>query len=356
MTRMQVCLVTLGDPATLSGGYLYHRRMAEAAPRNDAFVSFVSFPDIPFPLPAMAGRSVAKRASLSDVVVLDSIAACYASIWVRRVGARAPVVAMLHQTPGGIDHGRARRWITARLDLLAYAGVTRLFVASESLKAAVVELGVAGDDIVVVPPGRDVATGVARAPIDLRASRRIAVLCVGNWVPKKGMLDALEALAALPDEMVTLHLVGDERWGSRYGRSVADRVARPDLNRRVVRHGPVSREEVASLYRSADAFLLPSSMEAYGTAFGEALAEGLPVIGYRAGNLPYLADHEKEGLLAEPGDIGALSQFLARVAEDDDFRLESGRAAKRRAQSFPTWDMTAAAFFAGLRRIVGDHA
>ena len=351
---MDVSLVTLGDPTTLSGGYLYHRRMAEAAPRHDALLSFVSFPDVPFPLPAIAGRSVIKRASRSEVVVLDSIAACYASFWLRRVVAPTPVVAMLHQTPGGIDHGRLRRWITARLDLLAYAGVSRLFVASESLREAVVESGIAEDDVVVVPPGRDVATSVAPVHDDLRASRKIAVLCVGNWMPRKGILDALAALAALPDEMVTLHLVGDERRGSRYGQSVADRIARPDLNSRVVRHGPVSREEVASLYRSADAFLLPSSIEPYGTVFGEAMAEGLPVIGYRAGNLPYLADHNKEALMAEPGDIGALSMFLARFAENDAVRHKTGRAAKQRAQSFPTWDMSAAAFFGGLRRIVDD--
>ncbi|MDQ4024612.1 MAG: hypothetical protein M3217_03840, partial [Actinomycetota bacterium] len=58
MTRMQISLVTLGDPGTQTGGYLYHRRLADAAAAHDAAVRFVSFPDHPFPLPALFGRRV----------------------------------------------------------------------------------------------------------------------------------------------------------------------------------------------------------------------------------------------------------------------------------------------------------
>jgi hypothetical protein len=62
----------------------------------------------------------------------------------------------------------------------------------------------------------------------------------------------------------------------------------------------------------------------------------------------------REAFMAEPGDIAALSGFLALLAENDDVRLAAGRAAKQRAQSFPTWDVTAAAFFGALRRTWTD--
>jgi glycosyltransferase involved in cell wall biosynthesis len=354
VTRIEISLITVGDPATLSGGYLYHRRMAEAASRHEAVLSFVSFPDILFPLPTMAGGSVVRAARRSDIVVLDSIAACYASVWLRSLPAHLPVVGMLHQPPGGIDHGLLKRWVTARLDMFAYAKVTRLFVASESLKVAVVEAGLPGGEVVVVPPGRDVAATPVHNDLDLRASRRIAALCVANWMPRKGVLDVLDALAPLPDDYITLHLVGEERVGSRYGRRVAARVKRPDLRGRVVRHGPVTRREVASLYRSADVFVLPSLVEPYGTVIGEAMAEGLPVLGYRAGNLPYLADHGKEAFMAPPGDVEALSRYLKHLTENQAVRLRAGRAARERARSFPTWHMTAAAFFGGLREILKE--
>ena len=42
---LTVSLVTLGDPGRLTGGYRYHRRMAELAPSCGAAVEFVSLPD-----------------------------------------------------------------------------------------------------------------------------------------------------------------------------------------------------------------------------------------------------------------------------------------------------------------------
>src|SRR5919106_6132767 len=106
MTRiLTVSLVTLGDPGRLTGGYRYHRRMAELAPACGAEVRFVSFPERPFPLPALAGRGVLRRAS-ADVAVRDSIAAAFLAPWLAAPGRarRPPLVGSLHQPPGGIDH------------------------------------------------------------------------------------------------------------------------------------------------------------------------------------------------------------------------------------------------------------
>jgi glycosyltransferase involved in cell wall biosynthesis len=79
------------------------------------------------------------------------------------------------------------------------------------------------------------------------------------------------------------------------------------------------------------------------------MAAGLPVVGWRAGNLPHLADHGREGLLASPGDVDALSAALARLAGDEDLRRKMAVAAGRRAAARPTWAESAALFFAALR-------
>jgi glycosyltransferase involved in cell wall biosynthesis len=133
---------------------------------------------------------------------------------------------------------------------------------------------------------------------------------------------------------------------------VQSRLAEGDLVGRVVTHGPLPLKDVAALYTAADIFVLPASREAYGTVWGEAMAFGLPVVGWRAGNLPRLAEDRREGLLVEPGDIAALSQALMRLALDADMRTRLGAAAKRRALSRPTWEASAALFFAAIRDAV----
>jgi glycosyltransferase involved in cell wall biosynthesis len=350
MTRiLTVSLVTLGDPGRLTGGYRYHRRMAELAPACGAAVEFVSFPDRPFPLPALAGPAVLGQAT-GDVVVLDSIAAAFLSPWLPRPP--LALVGSLHQPPGGIDHGPARRALQAPLDRRAWRRARLLVVASQALGDELAAQGFPPQRLRVVPPGRDMPAPADQAPLELRQGRRASVLCVGNWVERKGLLELLEATARLPDELATLHLAGDDRADPGYGDRVRARLARPDLAGRVVVHGPVPAERVAALYRDADVFALPSLREPFGTVWGEAMAAGLPVVGWRAGNLPHLATDGQEGLLAAPGDVDGLSRALGRLATDEDLRRRLAGAAARRAAARPTWAESAERFFAALREAV----
>jgi glycosyltransferase involved in cell wall biosynthesis len=345
---LAVCLVTLGSPEQLTGGYLYHRRMADLAPRHDAHLDLVSVPALPVPLPAAGAGRALRRAAHADVLVIDSIAAAFVAPW-RLPRPRRPLAAMLHQPPGGIDHGRPRRWVQARLDRALYRRCDLVMLASETLAAAM-----PGFRTVVVAPGRDVAGPPGGPPdpaIDMRHGRKAALLNVGNWVERKGTLDLLDAFGRLPPGLATLHLVGRTDVERRYGSRVRARLAGADLAGRVVVHGPVTKEEVARLYRCADVFVLPSYREPYGTAYGEAMAAGLPVVGWRAGNLPHLAGNGREGLVLEPGDVAGLAAALERLADDPAYRERLATAALRRAQDLPTWDDTARLFFGLLRRL-----
>ena len=358
MTRtLVVALLTLGDPGRLTGGYLYHRRMAEAAPRYDARIAFVSFPERPFPLAARDAPAVLRRARAlgAQALVLDSIAAAFLGPWLVTRRPELPLICMLHQPPGGIDHGPLRTAVQAFPDRLAYRRARRVLVASDSLAEQLIAEGVPRPRVRVVPPGRDVAVPGAPAG-DLRHGGRAAVLCVGNWVARRGIHSLLDAFARLPAETATLHLVGDDQAGSRYAARLRARLRQPDLAGRVIVHGPVPREAVAALYDAADVFVLPSVKEPYGTVYGEAMAAGLPVVGWRAGNLPYLMEDGREGLLCDPGDVEGLARALARLVDDEPLRRQLGEAARRRALALPTWEDAATLFFAAIREAVGDDA
>jgi len=353
--HLLLCLVTLGDPRRLTGGYLYHLRMAAAAPRHGARIVFVSFPARPFPLPALAAPRVLARARRlgAHAILLDSIAAAFAGPWLAARSPASPLIGVLHQPPGGIDHSRPRTRLQQPLDRLGYRDARLLIAASDLLADQVAAAGVDRERIRVVPPGRDVAATPAERG-DLRSGRRAAFLCVANWIPRKGILELLEALARLPPDAAILHVAGDEGGDPAYAARVRRRLAGPDLSGRVVVHGALSRERVAALYAAADAFVLPALREPYGTVWGEAMAFALPVVGWRAGNLPYLADHGREGLLLPPGDIEALARALELLATDSSLRERLGEAAARRASARPTWEQSAALFFAAIRGALED--
>jgi glycosyltransferase involved in cell wall biosynthesis len=355
---LKVSLVTLGDPRIMTGGYLYHRRIAELAPACDAQMEFVSFPAWRFPLPALAGPAVLREVDRRqpDVLLLDSIAAAFVGPWRAHRRSPVPLVGMVHQPPGGIDHGPTRTRLQAVLDRRAHRQATRLLVASASLADEMVACGVPDELLRVIPPGRDVASDTVPPPADLRAGRKAAVLAVGNWVERKGLLDLLDAVAALPPEAVTLHLVGDTETDPGYAARVRARIVAPDLVGRVVVHGPRSVNEVAGFYQAADVFALTSMREPYGTVYGEAMAAGLPVVGWDAGNLPHLARDGVEGRVVAPGDHAALTAALGALAENEPLRCRLAAAARRRAATFPTWQETARRLFAELRMIVREAA
>jgi len=361
---LRAALLTVGAPETLSGGYLYHRRMAAMAAGHNAEIRFVSIPQVSFPLEA---AYVAKAlgevgAMAADVLVVDSIAAAALGVWpIHRF--EIPMAGSLHQPPGGIDHARLRSSLQAALDRRTYRACRVLIAASDSLASELCTKGLPAERIRVVPPGRDVVAGGAGPsahdrrrgiprgdrPIDLRNGRSIAVLTVGNWLPRKGIHCALEAIARLPKDCATLHLAGDPDVLPSYSEQVRSRIASPDLSMRVVVHGPVSLERVAELYASADVFLLPSFSEPFGTVCGEAMAFGLPVVGWTAGNLPFLASDGKEGLLLQPNDVPGLAVAIRRLSEDAALRLRMGEAARARAASRPTWRESGRLFFSAVR-------
>ncbi len=350
-----VSLVTLGSPEQLTGGYLYHRRMAELAPQHDADLDLLAVPALPFPLPAAPAGRVLRRAAPADVLVVDSIAAAFVAPWrvVRRPPTASrplpPLVAMLHQPPGGIDHGWPRQPVQAALDRMLYRRCDLLMLASETLTGEL-----SGFPTVVVAPGRDVAARPSGPPVDLREGRQAALLSVGNWVARKGTLDLLDAFGRLPPGLATLHLVGRTDVDHRYAARVRARLGGADLAGRVVVHGPVTRGEVALFYGSADVFVLPSYREPYGTVYGEAMAAGLPVVGWRAGNLAHLAQDGREGRVLEPGDIAGLATALERLAGDVGYRQRLAAAALARGQHLPTWNDTARRFFGVLRELADN--
>ena len=180
---LRLSLVTVGDPDRQTGGYRYHRMMERAAHAHGADMRSFSIPALAWPLGIVpAARTVRAASDRSDGILLDSIAAALAAPWIRRE--RMPVVAVVHQRPGGVDHGPIRSSTQGAVDRLAYRHASGVVAAAESLVEDLCRSGVPAERIRVVPPGCDVPVA-AGPPRDLRRGRRAAVLCVANWLPTK---------------------------------------------------------------------------------------------------------------------------------------------------------------------------
>src|SRR5256885_408290 len=83
----------------------------------DGHLDFLSIPRRPFPLAMLDARTILGQLKASDAVLLDSIVAGVVAPWLGSLGSSPPVVAVIHQQPGGVDYWPVRSALQARLDL-----------------------------------------------------------------------------------------------------------------------------------------------------------------------------------------------------------------------------------------------
>lgn len=80
--------------------------------------------------------------------------------------------------------------------------------------------------------------------------------------------------------------------------------------------GPVRPADMGAWYDAADVYLNASDIDNMPNSIIEAFACGLPVVTSRAGGIPYVVEHERNGLMVDCGDHEALAAAALRVLEE----------------------------------------
>jgi glycosyltransferase involved in cell wall biosynthesis len=101
----------------------------------------------------------------------------------------------------------------------------------------------------------------------------------------------------------------------------------PDLPSGVSWMGPMNRQELGELYRSASVFVMPSLFEPWGHVFYEAMGHGLPCIGTSRCAMPEIIDDGVTGLLVPPSEPEPLATALIEMLTDHTKTAAMGQAA-----------------------------
>lgn len=151
---------------------------------------------------------------------------------------------------------------------------------------------------------------------------------VSNFRPVKRVEQVVEAFAVLRQRLpAVLALVGD---GPELPK--AEQLARELGVREAVRILGQQRPE--AILQAGDLFLLPSVAESFGLAALEALACGVPVLGYAAGGLPEVVEDGVSGILCPAGEPVCLGSLAAELLLDRARHARMREAARRRALAF----------------------
>jgi glycosyltransferase involved in cell wall biosynthesis len=212
-----------------------------------------------------------------------------------------------------------------------YRQMDRFIAASHAIKAILVEDGIPSGRIDVVHDGIDVDKIANRPSTDLHAEywlpHGVPVLVnVGALVGHKGQKFLIDAMPMVLREVPEAHLV---IFGEGELRAPLEKqIKQLNLSKRVLLPG--FREDVLSLMKTADLFVMSSVTEGLGSAVLDAMAMGHAVVGTRAGGIPEAVVPGETGLLVEPSDSKALATAIVKLLKDDALRKQYGEAGRAR--------------------------
>ena len=265
---------------------------------------------------------------------------------VRQARIAVPLVVSVHggdvlYTAPRSERGRAavRRSLgAAALTLANSRAVAQLAGAAGARKTRVVHLGT---DLPVAGGG-----------VGARRDQTPSLVTVGHLVARKRHADVIRAVAVLGGRHPALRYVivgeGPERVALE---ALAKRLG---VDRRVEFRGQLPPAQALEQARRCTLFAMPSTEEAFGVAYIEAMAGGLPAIGCRGEPGPEEIAALGDGLvLVPPGDIERLVQRIDELLSDRDRLREVSLHARETVAANFTWqrcgEETVAAYEDALR-------
>jgi len=253
--------------------------------------------------------------------------------------------------------GLRREWLasdfqSAERIYAASGGTARLI---ESTIGTKIPISVVNPGVDISAPGA-LASRDASFPNDWRVQGKRVVLSVCRLVERKGLDLAIKAVAGLVGEFPDLCYV---IAGAGPARADLEKLAALlGVGGHVQFVGEVSDSSRQALYEASEFFVMPNrdmngnDWEGFGIVFLEAAAAGKPSIGGNNGGVSDAIVDGVTGFLVDTAtDEKSTLAAMRMLLQDNERRMEMGRAARRRARGAFSWERVARNFVS-----TPDHA
>ncbi|MBQ4387355.1 MAG: glycosyltransferase family 4 protein [Prevotella sp.] len=237
--------------------------------------------------------------------------------------------------PGNSRHDLANKVWKRKQQMLSGRRVTYVccsqWLAEEAQQSALLH----GQRVVSIPNTIDTRLFCpqdkkqAKTALQLPTDKRV-ILFVSQRVtdPRKGVSYLVEAIRQLAEAHPAMqeHCVVAILGG--HAEEVAGQLALPAVPLGYVNDA----KRIVQVYNAADVFVLPSLEDNLPNTLMEAMACGVPCVGFRVGGIPEMIDHEQNGYVAAVGQAEDLARGIHYVLEEADYEALSRQCLQKVAR------------------------
>ncbi len=345
---MRIGLLIYGSLETVSGGYLYDRKLVEHLQNQGDQVEIISLSPRNYlrHLGDNFSRRLERKLTRLDVDILLEDELNHPSLaWLnRRIkgSVRCPIVGIVHHLRGSEEHPQPFKILYQRVERIYLNRVDGFVFNSQTTRASVERhLNAPRPGVVAYPSASHLRAEIAAEEIEQRASKSspLQILFLGNVIPRKGLLILLDALHRLPKDTWQLTVVGRE-VDAGYVQEAQSTIRNSQFASNVRWRGVLTNDELVQTLRAHHVLAVPSTYEGFGIVYLEAAAFGLPSIATTAGAAPEVITHREDGFLVEAGDSRAVADCLLALHEDRELLIRMGLAARSRHLRHTTWEQS----------------
>jgi mannosylfructose-phosphate synthase len=181
-------------------------------------------------------------------------------------------------------------------------------------------------DMDVIPPGVDIHRFRPLEPGEEERALKTPekyIFCLSRIDSNKGHAELIRAFAQVLDHVPDAHLVigGGSKEPKQHEIDVKNGLMKIvdelGIGERVVFAGYIHDDDLATYYRKASSFVLPSKYEPFGMTTLEAMACGTPVVATKFGGIRKFLRNEYDALMVDPTDVGEFASAMTRVLTDE---------------------------------------
>lgn len=337
---MKLGFIIYGSLDTLSGGYLYDRKLVEYLRSQGDTVNIISLPWRNYAAHLTDNFHFRLPTSL-DILIQDELNHP-SLIAANRQKHPCPVISLVHHLRCSEHRPNWQNTFYRWVEKQYLNSVDGFIFNSRATEKVVNELLDQRKPSVIGYPPTDRFGDPMSEPeiIERTKTDEFRILFVGNVIDRKGLHTLLEAVKNLSTQF-HVDVVGSLASDPRYAQQMQSFVRENGMASQVTFHGSLDKEPLIEKLKRAHTLVVPSSYEGFGIVYLEGMAFGLPAIGTTAGAAGEVIEHDKTGFLIRPGDSRSLAEHLRFLMEDRAALTRLSLNARRRYFHQPAWTMTA---------------